>query len=59
MPIIEPSNFQRSYYTRTHLWVTLIETLLGLREPDAGRATMFGQAGDDTSTTNRPRGDVT
>ena len=26
MPIIEPSNFQRSYYTRTHLWVTLMAT---------------------------------
>jgi hypothetical protein len=26
MPLIEPSNFQRSYYARTHLWVTLMAT---------------------------------
>jgi hypothetical protein len=26
MPIIEPSNFQRSYYTGTRFWVTVIAT---------------------------------
>jgi hypothetical protein len=26
MPLIEPNNFQRSYYTETHLWVTVMAT---------------------------------
>jgi hypothetical protein len=26
LPVIEPNNFQRSYYTATHLWVTVMAT---------------------------------
>ena len=26
LPVIEPANFQRSYYSATHIWVTMIAT---------------------------------